>query len=101
MIARWSDETATAIEAASPADRDAERQRLAMVWVNRLKDLLEEHPELQAALRAWADQIRQDLPAVQQTWVQHFVASDHANQYNAPHGAITVHHHGAMRPEGQ
>ncbi|MGI5214917.1 hypothetical protein [Plantactinospora sp. CA-290183] len=97
-VQTWADETAQAIEAATPEVRDDVRRRHAEVWKVRLVDLVQEYPELADDLRVWADQVRERLPAAQQAWVQTFVAREHATQYNAPQGSITVHHHSQPPP---
>ena len=85
-----ADQTAAEIEAA-PADRQIEvRERWAARWQDRLADLVAEYPDLGEELRAWAEQLRAELPTAQQTWVNTFIARDNAVQYNAPGGTITV-----------
>lgn len=92
LVAGWADETASAVEGAPEEDREQVRERLAPVWATRLADLLEEYPEIGDEVRAWAERVRSDLPAPQQTWVHTYIARDNAHQYNAPHGTINVTH---------
>jgi hypothetical protein len=87
---RWADETAELVEGAPESERQRVRERLAPVWSQRLADLVEEFPEAAAQLRTWAQELQASLPAPQQSWVQTFVASGNATQFNAPHGSITV-----------
>jgi hypothetical protein len=87
---RWADQTATAIEQAPESDLAATRERLALAWQQRLADLIEEYPEFGEDLRSWVQHMQALLPAAEQTWVNTFVARDHATQYNAPGGSITV-----------
>ena len=87
---RWADQTAAEIEEAPEAERAQLRERLALTWQQRLGDLVEEYPEVGEEVRAWARQVQAQLPPAQQTWVNTFVARDHATQYNAPGGSITV-----------
>ncbi|MFI6233288.1 hypothetical protein ACIBD9_06995 [Micromonospora sp. NPDC050784] len=86
----WADQTAAEIASAPAGQQVAVRQRLALVWQQRLADLVEEHPELGDELRIWAADLRRRLPALQSDWVNTFIASDNATQYNAPGGSITV-----------
>jgi hypothetical protein len=89
-VGRWADQTAAEIEQAPEAERTLLRERLALTWQQRLGDLVEEYPEVGEEVQAWVRQVQAQLPAAQQTWVNTFVARDHATQYNAPGGSITV-----------
>jgi hypothetical protein len=91
--ARWTDEMADELEASTPAERAAVEQRWVRTWQQRLHDLVEEDPQLGEDLRQWSEAVRARLPAERQSWVNTFIATDHARQYNAPGGSITVHHH--------
>ncbi|GAB3955429.1 hypothetical protein GCM10027614_64670 [Micromonospora vulcania] len=71
---------------------------MARVWQQRLADLVEEHPELGEEVRVWAADLRQRLPASESKWVNTFIATDNATQYNAPGGSITVTNHPGERP---
>lgn len=90
---RWADQTAAEIEQAPEAERALLRERLALTWQQRLADLVEEYPEIGEELQAWVQQVQAQLPSAQQTWVNTFLARDHATQYNAPGGSITVTDH--------
>ncbi|MCU7723814.1 hypothetical protein ODJ79_08825 [Actinoplanes sp. KI2] len=91
--ARWTDEMAAELEASPPAERAVAEQRWVQTWQQRLHDLVEEDPQIGDELREWAEAVRAQLPAERQSWVNTFIAADHARQYNAPGGSITVHHH--------
>jgi hypothetical protein len=71
---------------------------VAPVWQQRLADLLEEYPDAADELRDWVQRLRADLPEPQQTWVHTYIARDHARQYNAPHGSITITNHPDATP---
>jgi hypothetical protein len=100
LAADWADETAEAITQASDDERAAVQRQLAGTWQQRLADLVQEHPELADALRAWEAQVRRELPEAQRNWVNTFIARDSAEQYNAPGGHLTVHNYrdGRARP---
>jgi hypothetical protein len=49
--------------AVPPADREMALAQLAPMWQTRLLDLLEEHPETAADLRALVDQVQGQWPA--------------------------------------
>ncbi len=87
---RWADQTAMAIEQSSDDERVLVRERLAIKWQQRLGDLLDEYPELADDLRSWVGQVQAQLPTQEQSWLNTFIARDHATQYNAPGGSITV-----------
>ncbi|MBF9132760.1 hypothetical protein I0C86_27950 [Plantactinospora sp. S1510] len=88
----WADQTATAITAAPVEELAAVRLRSAEAWQRRLADLVDEYPELNEALRAWAEETQRELSVAGRTWVNTFVARDQATMYNAPGGSITVTH---------
>ena len=90
LAARWADETAAEITAAPAGQREQVRQRWEQTWQQRLADLVEEHPELGEELRTWAVGLCRQLPTAEQGRVNTFIARDHATQYNAPDGTITV-----------
>lgn len=72
-------------------DPDEVRQSLAAVWRLELAGLLSQHPEVQDELRNLVAQIRQMLPAPQQTWVQTNIARDQATQNIVQHGNLHIH----------
>jgi hypothetical protein len=74
-------------------DRLAAIEREARTWQQRFADLLQEFPEAVEELGEWAEQVRSELPAAQQSFVNTFLARDNSTQYNAPGGNMTIHHH--------
>ncbi|WP_422739685.1 hypothetical protein ACN263_10970 [Micromonospora sp. WMMD729] len=90
MAQGWADQTAAEITGASTEQQIEVRQRLALLWQQRLADLVEEYPELGDEVRMWAADLRQQLPATGKDWVNTFIAGGNATQYNAPGGSITV-----------
>ncbi|MER7467103.1 hypothetical protein [Streptomyces sp. NPDC097981] len=60
--------------AAGPQELESVRRDLRAEWCGRLKDLLEEQPELAAELGELIDRVQGELPAAQQTWVQNNTA---------------------------
>jgi hypothetical protein len=96
----WAEETATEIAAASAEERPQLVQQWAETWQRRLAGLIEEYPELADELQKWARDLRAQLPSAQQEWVNTFVARDHATQYNAPGGSITVTNHSSSARTG-
>jgi len=76
-------------------DPDEVRRSLVPVWRLQLETLLRQHPEAEDELRVLVAQVREALPAQQQTWVQTNIARDHATQYNVQHGTLHVHPGGA------
>lgn len=93
MAQGWADQTAAEITGAPSEQQIEVRQRLALLWQQRLADLVEEHPELGDEVRMWAADLRQQLPAAEKDWVNTFIAGGNATQYNAPGGSITVTNH--------
>jgi hypothetical protein len=101
LIEAWLDDDAMALERAEPAERSQLRSELAATWQQRLADLLAEFPEVREELEAWADHVRRDLPAAEQSWVQKNVAGrdayvvQHGNQYfyragKSPNGGMST-----------
>ena len=72
---RRLDALATAVEQASPDKRAEVRQQLQADWGVRLADLIEDDPAVAYSLRSLVDQVRAQLPAPQQQWVQNITAS--------------------------
>ncbi|MFI7492948.1 hypothetical protein ACIBXA_31705 [Micromonospora echinaurantiaca] len=91
LAGRWADETAAAVDVAD--DRSTALEREARTWQQRFSDLLEEFPEAAEDLREWATQVRSELPAAQQSFMNTFLAQHNSTQYNAPGGNMTIHHH--------
>jgi hypothetical protein len=88
-----------AVLVAQAEDPEAVRQSLVAVWRLELEGLLRRYPEAEAELRALVRQVREALPAPQQTWVQTNIARDQAVQNIVQHGTLHV-HPGADRPTG-
>jgi hypothetical protein len=76
---------------AQAQDPDQVRQSLAPVWRLELEALLRRYPEVEAELRVLVKQVREALPAPQQTWVQTNIARDQATQNIVQHGTLHVH----------
>lgn len=57
-------------QVAGADDPDAIRESLVPVWRLELQALLHRHPDAAAELHALVAEVRQALPATQQTWVQ-------------------------------
>lgn len=89
LAEQWADETAAAVEQAAEDERPAVLRVQAETWQRRLADLVQEYPEIADQLRAWEQDIRERVPAHQQTWVNTFIARDRATMFNAPGGRIT------------
>lgn len=70
---------------------DQARHALAGVWRLELESLLRRHPEVEEELRTMITQIRDALPAPQQTWVQTTIARGRATQNIVQHGDSHVH----------
>ncbi|MEV4629761.1 hypothetical protein AB0J90_26200 [Micromonospora sp. NPDC049523] len=90
LATEWADDTSAEITAAPAGQQTQVRRRWEQTWQQRLADLVEEHPDLGEELRTWVDDLRRRLPAAEQARVNTFIARDHATQYNAPDGTITV-----------
>jgi hypothetical protein len=84
---------------AQARDPDEVRQSLVPVWRLQLEALLREHPDVVEELRVLVAQVREALPAPQQTWVQTNIARDQGNQNIVQHGILHV-HHGGHGPTG-
>jgi hypothetical protein len=98
LAARWVDEMTSDLDGPEAAERpDAERQ-WARIWQQRLYDLAEEYPEIGADLQVWTESVLTRLPAEKRASADMFVSRDHSQQYNAPGGSITVHHHSGNGP---
>ena len=100
LFGRGGSDRQTAIEAqldgnaalvAQARDPDEVRQSLVGVWRLQLEALLREHPDVEEELRALVAQVREALPAPQQTWVQTNIAREQATQNIVQHGTLHVH----------
>lgn len=73
------------------ADQDRARAALVGLWQMELARLLEDHPEVEPDLRALISQIRGELPAEHQVWVQTNIARDQSTLFAAQGGNVIVH----------
>lgn len=80
---------------AQAEDPDEVRRSLVPVWRLQLEALLREYPGVEEELRALVAQVRQVLPAPQQSWVQTNIARERATQNIVQHGTVHVHPGGA------
>jgi hypothetical protein len=70
---------------------DEVRARLVPGWRVQLEVLLREYPEVVEELRVLVAQVREALPAPQQSWVQTNIAREQARQNIVQHGTLHVH----------
>jgi len=77
LASEWLDADARALEEADSIDHDQVRCQLLPAWQTRLADLLEEfsddagpQSEVATELAQFVETIQNQLPTVQQTWVQ-------------------------------
>jgi hypothetical protein len=75
---------------AQARDPEEVRASLVPVWRLQLEALLGEHPDVVEELRALVAQVREALPAPQQSWVQTNIARDQASQNIVQHGTLHV-----------
>lgn len=61
---------------ASATDPDDVRQKQIVRWQEDLADLIREHPDVSAELRTLVRTLQQELPPVQQQWIQRIEARD-------------------------
>lgn len=100
LAAELLDETAGAVERASPEGRDEVRQQLVDAWKVRLADLMREFPEAADEVRSWTDTVRAQLPHAQQQWVQTNVARDHGVVFGVQGGNQHVYYDQAAADRG-
>jgi hypothetical protein len=91
---RRLDEAAAQVAQAGHDNQDRVRGELLAAWQVRLQDLLEEHPDAMDELRILTAQVQAQLPAAQQAWVQHNLASGHGTVYGVQAGDQHIHYHG-------
>jgi hypothetical protein len=89
-VAARLDADAAEIEAAPAGERDEVRARVLPGWQTRLADLLEEYPEAREDLTAWAQRVRDQLPAAQTSWVQNNTARDHGTVFAVQGGSQNI-----------
>lgn len=74
----------------SPRDLDRVRAELAARWATRLGDLLEDHPDTEAALRVFVDEVSAMLPAEAVTALDHSVAAGENVNIFADRGSVAA-----------
>lgn len=100
LAERRLDDAAAALARASDGEHDRVRLEMLPAWRTRLEDLLEEDPQAAPDLEVLTEQIRAQLPAVQQVWVQNNVARYGGTVFAVQHGTQHIHdRHGATTPE--
>lgn len=84
----------SAARIADAADPDNVRQAQIVRWREDLEDLTHDHPDAEADLRTLVEAIRQQLPPVQQQWVQRIEARDGGFAVGAqgPGSSVIVHY---------
>jgi hypothetical protein len=90
---RRLDQAAAQVTQADHDNQDRIRGELLAAWQVRLQDLLDEHPDLEEELRTLTAQVQAQLPATQQTWVQHNLSRDHSTIYGVQAGDQHIHYH--------
>ncbi|MDG6108835.1 hypothetical protein Daura_06030 [Dactylosporangium aurantiacum] len=76
---------------AQDEDVDGARQDLVGPWRRRLAALLREHPEAEPELRALVEEIRRQLPAAEQRWLQINTVSGSGTLFATQGGNVIVH----------
>ncbi|MFJ4095071.1 hypothetical protein ACIPYS_26080 [Kitasatospora sp. NPDC089913] len=78
------------LELAQAAEPQQERVRVSLEnrWTEKLAELLEEHPDLEADLRSLVEEVRAAVPAAQQSFVQTNNAYGNATQNITQSGDI-------------
>jgi len=94
-------ETCDQLNQATGADREPVRAALEAQWVNRLADLLEEDPGVEADLRALVQQIQAQLPAGVVPAAGYAVAAGRDVNITASRGGVAAGViHGDVTPPG-
>ena len=88
-LARRANRDRAALAELDPAQAQERTDELAIEWRGRLRDVLEEHPEVRAELAAWAEWVRTELPAPATSNVQNNKARDKATIFAVQHGSQT------------
>jgi hypothetical protein len=105
-IERRLDATRERLTETAAADLDEVQASLAAAWATRLADLLEEHPDAEAELRALVEQIAAMLPPGTVTASDHAVAAGRNVNVGADRGSVAaavIHGnvtHGNVTPPG-
>jgi hypothetical protein len=98
MAERRLAETLDQLTGAQGAKLEQVRAALAQQWAARLADLLEEHPDAEADLRALVQQIQAQLPAGMVSAADHAVAAGRDVNISATGGVAAGVIHGNVRP---
>jgi hypothetical protein len=94
-------ETREQLAGAEGQDLERARAALAERWAGRLADLLEEHPDAEADLRALVQQIQEALPAGMMSAADHAVAAGRDVNISAVSGGVAAGViHGNVAPPG-
>jgi hypothetical protein len=100
-VARLEEAAVRLRAAGDGAAQAAVEEELVAAWRVRLTDLLEEEPAAVDELRELVSAVQAELPAAQQTWVQHNVARDGGTTYGVQGGnQYVIHGPGRSTPEG-
>lgn len=97
-VATRLDGMAAQLEQQPDHEREGARQELVIGWTARLRDFLEDNPEVAAELRELIDRVRVGLPETSNVAGQSVHARDHAVQYVSQHGNVYVNHHAPQEP---
>ncbi|GAA3117943.1 hypothetical protein GCM10017687_34430 [Streptomyces echinatus] len=81
-------------------DPDRARQLLSGQWQLLFAQLLSEHPDAEADLRALVETIRRELPESGKQWVQTNIARDQGTVYGVQGGNVIHHHQGLPAAPG-
>ena len=90
MAERRLAETREQLTCAEGQDLEQVRTALAERWTGRLADLLEEHPDTEADLRALVQQIQAALPAPMVSAADHAVATGRDVNISATNGGVAA-----------
>lgn len=93
---------ADAADPRNAADPDDVRQKQIVRWQEDLEDLLHDHPDAEADLRALVETVRQELPPVKQRWIMRIEARDGGFAVGAqgPGSSVIVHGDRETPPAG-
>lgn len=83
-------ETSEQLTGSVGMDLEPARATLAERWAGRLADLLEEHPDAEAELRALVDEIQAALPAPMMSAADHAVAAGRDVNIGAASGGVAA-----------
>lgn len=86
-LAQRANRDRAALAELDPGQAQQRTDELAIEWRGRLRDVLEEHPGVQAELAAWAERVRAELQAPAISNVQNNKARDDATIFAVQHGS--------------